>query len=73
MPTSANTVQKSLQWMINLGVDQGEVEWLGEMQGSMDLHLPIHRQRVEQIYSAAIGRWMESPDPEKLAATIALI
>lgn len=73
MPTSTNTVQQSLQWMISLGVDQREVEWLGEMHGSMDLHLPIHRQRVEQIYSAAIGRWMESPAPEKLAASIALM
>lgn len=73
MLRSNTTVQQSLQWMINLGVEKGEVEWLEGMQGSLDLHLPVHRTRVEQIYSAAISRWMESPAPETLAVNIALM
>lgn len=48
MNTSA--APKQLQWMINVGVNQTDVDWLERMDGSDDLHMLGNRERIERIY-----------------------
>lgn len=62
MNTSA--APKQLQWMINVGVNQADVDWLERMDGSDDLHMPGNRERIERIYTDAYSRILKSCTPE---------
>lgn len=62
MNTSA--APKQLQWMINVGVNQTDVDWLERMDGSDDLHMPGNRERIERIYTDAYSRILKSSTPE---------
>lgn len=61
MNTSA--APKQLQWMINVGVNQADVDWLERMDGSDDLHMPGNRERIERIYTDAYSRILKSSTP----------
>jgi hypothetical protein len=37
---------KSFQWMIDVGVNSADVEWLARMDGSSDLHMPAGRKHL---------------------------
>lgn len=56
--------KKSLQWMKRVGVDDADVEWLESMEGSIELHMPGNRDRVEHIYTSAITKILASEKPE---------
>lgn len=60
-----NTIAASnqLQWMLNVGVDQADVRWLESMAGSIELHMPGNRERIERIYVYAYSRILESDTP----------
>ncbi|WP_058048801.1 hypothetical protein [Janthinobacterium sp. Ant5-2-1] len=62
MNTSA--APKQLQWMINVGVNQADVDWLERMDGSDDLHMPGNRERIERIYTDAYSRILKSSTPD---------
>ncbi|SIR88085.1 hypothetical protein SAMN05880566_13315 [Janthinobacterium sp. TND4EL3] len=62
MNTSA--APKQLQWMINVGVNQTDVDWLERMDGSDDLHMLGNRERIERIYTDAYSRILKSSTPE---------
>lgn len=62
MNTSA--APKQLQWMINVGVNQADVDWLKRMDGSDDLHMLGNRERIERIYTDAYSRILKSSTPE---------
>lgn len=58
------TAPNQLQWMLNVGVDQADVRWLERMGGSIELHMPGNRERIERIYTDAYSRILESGSPE---------
>lgn len=62
MNTSA--APKQLQWMINVGVNQTDVDWLERMDGSDDLHMLGNRERIERIYTDAYSRILKSSTPD---------
>ena len=62
MNTSA--APKQLQWMINVGVNQADVDWLERMDGSDDIHMPGNRERIERIYTDAYSRILKSSTPD---------
>lgn len=62
MNTSA--APKQLQWMINVGVSRADVHWLERMDGSVDLHMPGNRERIERIYTEAYALILKSSTPE---------
>lgn len=64
--------QQSLQWMIQVGVDQEDVEWLALMNGSLELHTAPCRARVERIYTTAMMGVLESPSPMEVIRSIQL-
>lgn len=53
----------SLQWMIEMGVSQGDVLWLELLSGSVELHMPGNRDRVERIWKTAISAMLKSESP----------
>lgn len=61
---NTSTAPHQLQWMINVGVKLVDVRWLEGMDGSIDLHMPHNRERIERIYTEAFSRVLESSTPE---------
>lgn len=60
-PTTATNT--SFTWMLALGVSQMDVTWLENMSGSVELHMPGNRDRVECIWKKAIGLMLNSASP----------
>lgn len=58
------TASNQLQWMLNVGVNQADVRWLESMSGSIEMHMPGNRERIEQIYVDAYSRILASDTPE---------
>lgn len=52
--------QTSFHWMLELGVSAIDVTWLEQMSGSVELHMPGNRDRVEYIWKKAIGLMLDS-------------
>jgi len=61
---NTSTAPTQLQWMINVGVDQSDVQWLALMEGSIELHMPGNRERISRIYTDAYSRILDSSTPE---------
>lgn len=62
---STLNTQVSFQWMIPVGVDASDVEWLERMHGSKDLYAPEASARVERIYRVALGGVLSSASPAR--------
>lgn len=62
---STLNTQVSFQWMIPVGVDASDVEWLERMHGSKELHQPEAASRVERIYTVAMAGVLASDAPER--------
>ena len=67
--TTLMNASKSLLWMIHAGVDVSDVEWLERMAGSVELHLPSARARVEHIYKLALDGILSTPSPAMFIRT----
>lgn len=61
---NTSTAPNQLQWMLNVGVNQTDVRWLESMGGSIELHMPGNRERIERIYTDAYARILASSTPE---------
>lgn len=61
--SSAAQKNTSFQWMTNVGVDVADVTWIESMSGSIELHMPGNRERLETIYTTALARMLASDQP----------
>lgn len=71
MSTMTATLQKSFQWMQDMGVDPADVSWLESNTGSIALHSPEAALRVEKMYHKALTGIVLSETPvQSLAKTL---
>lgn len=59
--SNTNQTHSSINWMLNVGVDKQDVEWLLENKGSKELHYAENSLRVESIYTRALEALIASP------------
>lgn len=71
MSTMTASNQKSFQWMLDMGVDPDDVNWLESHTGSTELHSPEAALRVQKMYCKALTGIVLSDTPvQYLAQTL---
>ncbi|WP_426172391.1 hypothetical protein [Pseudoduganella sp. R-34] len=72
MSTTQNPSQNPFDWMTRAGVGAADVEWLSQMDGSLELHTNENRTRVERIYTKAMAGMLASASPVEIMRSMKL-